>query len=170
MKLLIASDIHGSARAARDIARVFADEQPDYLVVLGDVLNHGPRNPLPPEYDPPQVAEILNGLSDRIIAVRGNCDSEVDQMMLSFPCLAPYALIADEMGAIFCTHGHLYTPDTMPLAGVSLFMSGHTHVKVDEMRADGLHVLNPGSCALPKDGPVRTLALYENSHTRFVEL
>ncbi|HAM16504.1 MAG TPA: phosphodiesterase [Eggerthellaceae bacterium] len=163
MKLLIASDIHGSATWCERLMECFAREQPDQLVLLGDLLYHGPRNPLPEGYDPPQVAEMLNALADRIVAVRGNCDAEVDQMVLSFPCLADYALVLDGATRLYCTHGHLATPDDPPaLPAGTIFLSGHTHVKADEVR-NGVRFVNPGSIALPKDG-THSYALYDNGN------
>lgn len=154
MKLVIASDIHGSAEAAKRLAARIEREQPDRIVLLGDLLYHGPRNPLPDGYDPMAVAGILNGWKDRIVAVRGNCDSEVDQMVLDFPCRSDYALIEVEGHLLYATHGHVpgATPDDLPtLARGSAFLSGHTHVKRLELR-DGIVMLNPGSTSLPKDG------------------
>lgn len=123
-------------------------------MLLGDLLYHGPRNPLPERYDPMEVARILNGWSERIVAVRGNCDSEVDQMVLSFPCRADYALVEADGHLLYLTHGHLpgNAPDNMPaLAAGSAFLSGHTHVKLLETK-EGVALVNPGSTSLPKDG------------------
>lgn len=159
MKFVIASDIHGSATWCEKLVRVIENEAPDQIILLGDLLYHGPRNPLPDGYAPADVAVMLNALADRILAVRGNCDSEVDQMMLDFPCLADYALVCDGTRKLFCTHGHVHEPDNPPrLAPGSWFLSGHTHVKVDEER-DGIRFINPGSVALPKDDS-HSFALY----------
>lgn len=153
MKLAIASDIHGSAFWCRKLMDALEAEAPDKLVLLGDLLYHGPRNPLPQGYAPKEVAAMLNGAKERIVAVRGNCDSEVDQMVLEFPCLADYAIVLDENArTLFCTHGHVHMPDNPPaLPAGSVFLSGHTHVKVLAER-DGLLFVNPGSVSLPKDG------------------
>lgn len=162
MKLLIASDLHGSAAAVRALAAHIDRESPDRILLLGDVLYHGPRNDLPEGYAPREVAAILNGLASRIIAVRGNCDAEVDQMMLEFPCLADYALIEADGRLLYCTHGHLpgKQPDDLPsLPAGSAFLSGHTHVKVLEERG-GITLLNPGSTSIPKDGQA-SFALYK---------
>ena len=107
MRYLIASDIHGALPAAEMLVARFREEGADRLLLLGDLLYHGPRNPLPEGYAPAQVAKLLNGLADRITAVRGNCDSEVDQMVLNFPCLGDYALVVDERTTLLLTHGHL---------------------------------------------------------------
>lgn len=154
MNILFASDIHGSAAAARKLAEHVESFQPDRIVLLGDLLYHGPRNPLPQGYGPKEVAEVLNGFADRVMAVRGNCDAEVDQWMLNFPCLAEYALLADGPSTFFLTHGHrpgLTPPDDLPpLAPGTVFVSGHTHVKVLKREGD-IVFLNPGSISLPKD-------------------
>lgn len=163
MKLLIASDIHGSADAAIAIADRVKAEKPDRIVLLGDLLYHGPRNPLPAGYDPMRVAGILNGWKDRIVAVRGNCDSEVDQMVLEFSCRSDYTLVEADGHLLHLSHGHLpgNAPDDLPpLPEGSAFVSGHTHVKKLE-RSGGVLLVNPGSPSLPKDG-VPSYALYEN--------
>lgn len=151
MKLMIASDIHGSFYYTKKIAEIFSSEQADRLVLLGDLLYHGPRNPLPKDYAPSQVFELLNTMKDKILAVRGNCDSEVDQMVLSFPILADYtALFVDGIN-IFATHGHLFSEDNLPpLQKNDVLIHGHTHVRVLEKRKD-YTVINPGSVSLPKD-------------------
>lgn len=153
MNLLIASDIHGSAFFMRQLAHRIEAEDPDKVILLGDLLYHGPRNALPRDYDPQEVAATLNGMAGRIIAVRGNCEAEVDQMVLDFPCMADYTTIAVDGGRVlFATHGHLWNPNALPaLQGIDAFLYGHTHVKRLESR-DGLLILNPGSASLPKDG------------------
>lgn len=170
MKLLIASDVHGSAFWCEKLMDALESEAPDKIILLGDLLYHGPRNPLPEGYEPPAVARMLNGVKERIVAVRGNCDSEVDQMVLEFPCLADYAIVLDERArTLFCTHGHVHTPDAPPaLPAGSAFLSGHTHVKTNEVR-DGITFLNPGSVSLPKDG-THSYAVYENGRFGLKEL
>ena len=161
MKLLFASDIHGSARWCRVLMEAIESETPDTVVLLGDLLYHGPRNPLPEGHDPKEVARMLNDLADRIIAVRGNCEAEVDQVMLDFPCMADYVLIYDGAHELFCTHGHLFDPEHMPpMAADASFVSGHTHVQRNEL-VSGHRVVNPGSVALPKDG-IHGYALYQD--------
>ena len=161
MKLLFASDIHGSAYWCDKVLEAFEEHQADRLVLLGDLLYHGPRNSLPGGHNPHAVADLLNLYADKIIAVRGNCDAEVDQMMLDFPCMADYALIVTpENTTIFATHGHIYSPHNHPKLGEhAYFVSGHTHIKVLEER-DGIQYVNPGSAALPKDGS-HSYALYD---------
>lgn len=158
VKLLIASDLHGAAPAVQALASRIEAEAPERIVLLGDLLYHGPRNDLPQGYAPKEVISVLNGLADRIVAVRGNCDAEVDQMVLDFPCMADYALIEMDGHELYLTHGHL---DLAPrLTPRSALLSGHTHVKVLEKREGVLHV-NPGSTSIPKDG-TSSYAVYEN--------
>ena len=151
MKLMFVSDIHGSSHwldRALDKAR---EEQPDQIVLLGDYLYHGPRNPLPDGYDPQRVANTLNRHKHNIVAVRGNCDAEVDQMLLEFPMMADYAMILHEGRRIYITHGHGFNIDRLPpLQDNDVFIQGHTHIPVAD-RKNGVFVLNPGSIALPKD-------------------
>lgn len=151
MKLFFLSDIHGSIAALNRALAAFETERADYIVSLGDLLYHGPRNPLPEEYNPKEVAATLNGLKDKIITVRGNCDSEVDQMLIEFPILADYTIVLHEGKRIFVTHGHHLSMDNLPaLAKGEVFIQGHTHIPVAEKRGD-IYVLNPGSVALPKE-------------------
>ena len=164
MKLVIASDIHGSAAWCKRLMDVIERESPDNVVLLGDLLYHGPRNPLPDAYAPAEVADMLNGIAERILAVRGNCDAEVDQMVLDFPCMADSTTIFDGTRRLFCTHGHVFDPACPPqLPAGTAFLSGHTHVKVNEER-NGVLFVNPGSVALPKHG-THIYALYENGQS-----
>lgn len=163
MKLLIASDLHGSAPAVRALAARIEAEAPDRIALLGDLLYHGPRNDLPVGYAPKEVIGLLNGLAERIVAVRGNCDAEVDQMVLGFPCMADYALVEADGRLLYLTHGHLpgMSPDDPPsLAPGSALLTGHTHVKTLDER-DGVLYVNPGSTSIPKDGSA-SYAVYEN--------
>lgn len=133
MKLMFASDIHGSLPATERVLELFSASGAQWLVILGDVLNHGPRNALPQGYAPAQVAERLNEQAARIIAVRGNCDSEVDQMLLHFPMTAPWQQILTENQRLFLTHGHLFGPQNMPaLNAGDVLVYGHTHLPVVE--------------------------------------
>ena len=169
MKLLIASDIHGSAFWCRRLLELAEAENPDKLILLGDLLYHGPRNDLPREYAPKQVIPMLSAWKNRILAVRGNCEAEVDQMVLPFPCMADYAELLVDGTTFYLTHGHHHNPDALPpLEAGSIFLSGHTHVKLDRM-VDGVRCLNPGSVSIPKDGSNSCL-LWENGDFRFVEL
>lgn len=152
MKLMFASDIHGSLPATERVLELFSASGAQWLVILGDVLNHGPRNALPEGYAPAQVAERLNELAARIIAVRGNCDSEVDQMLLHFPIIAPWQQILTENQRLFLTHGHLFGPQNMPaLSAGDVLVYGHTHLPVAELQGDVYH-FNPGSVSIPKGG------------------
>lgn len=152
MKLLIASDIHGSAYWCRKLLEVYETEKPDKLVLLGDILYHGPRNDLPREYAPKAVIALLSPLAEKILCVRGNCEAEVDQMVLLFPCMAPYSQLLVEDKTFYLTHGHHENPRNLPrLNPGDVFLSGHTHVKED-IQVEGVRCLNPGSVSIPKDG------------------
>ena len=152
MKLLIASDIHGSAYWCRKLMELIDAENPDKVVLLGDLLYHGPRNDLPREYCPKEVIPMLSSMKEKILAVRGNCEAEVDQMVLPFPCMADYAVLEADGLSMYLTHGHLRGPDQLPpLEQGSVLLSGHTHVKLDEVRS-GIRCINPGSVSIPKDG------------------
>ena len=150
MTLFVCSDIHGDYQAAQRAIEAFERSEAEQLILLGDLINHGPRNPVPSGYDPIAVANLLNTYAESIIAVRGNCDSEVDQALLKFPMLGEYnQLFIGQRRGFFC-HGHTFTPSHLPtLATGSVFASGHTHVPVAE-RVDGYYLLNPGSVAMPR--------------------
>nr|WP_326183793.1 phosphodiesterase [uncultured Oscillibacter sp.] len=162
MKLLIASDLHGSAHYCRLLLEAFRREGADRMVLLGDLLYHGPRNPLPEDYDTKAVTALLNSVADRLLCVRGNCDAEVDQMVLEFPMLADYAFLAVDGPTICATHGHLHGPgDPPPLRQGDFLLCGHTHLPV--CRDCGKFTyLNPGSLALPKDGTPHSYMTLEN--------
>jgi len=165
MGLLIASDIHGSASATKKLVEAFKKEEAEYLVLLGDLLYHGPRNPLPDEYHPASVIERLNPFKEKIIAVRGNCDSEVDQKMLKFPITSDSQTIPLKGSKLFITHGHLFdpTPDLSQtpdhLVEGDIFAFGHVHLPILEVNEKGILVLNPGSVTLPREGHPPTYAL-----------
>ena len=162
MKLLIASDLHGSARYCRALLETFRREQADRLVLLGDLLYHGPRNPLPEEYDTQAVTAMLNTLAEHILCVRGNCDSEVDQMVLSFPVLADYAYLSAAGADLFATHGHLYGPEQLPpLRAGEHLVTRHIHLPV-RRQIGQVTYLNPGSLALPKEGTPHSCMTLEN--------
>ena len=163
MKILIASDIHGDLDSAKRVISAFEEHGCDKLLLLGDLLYHGPRNDLPDTYAPKAVIELLNAYRDRILAVRGNCDTEVDQMVLSFPILADYAYLSVDGLDIFATHGHKFnTTDVPPLRQGEILLHGHTHLLGFEEFGDGNVYINPGSAALPKGGNPRTYMVYEN--------
>ncbi len=162
MKYLIASDIHGSASCCRRLLERFEAEGADRLILLGDILYHGPRNDLPEEYAPKKVLEMLNPLAGRILAVRGNCDTEVDQMVLSFPVLAEYAVLEACGRLIYMTHGHKLggTDAPKPMSG-DILLCGHTHIPACENR-EGVMYLNPGSVSIPKNGSENAYMTLEN--------
>lgn len=151
MKWIVASDIHGSALYCRKLLEAFESAQADRLLLLGDLLYHGPRNALPPEYDPQQVAHMLNAYAASVLCVRGNCEAEVDQMMLTFPVLAEYALLSVKGRLVFATHGHTWNNAHLPpLQPQDVLLHGHTHIPACE-QADTHLYLNPGSVSLPKE-------------------
>ena len=163
MKLLIASDIHGDLESLELVLGAFKDENADKLLLLGDLLYHGPRNDLPKTYAPKAVIELLNANREVILTVRGNCDTEVDQMVLNFPILSDYAYLELDGLSVFATHGHRHNTATPPpLRPGEILLHGHTHVlKCEKFGNDNLY-LNPGSAALPKEGNPRTYMIYEN--------
>ena len=151
MKIMIASDIHGSARWCRALLEARLREKPDKLLLLGDILYHGPRNDLPDEYNPKEVAAMLNAIRSGILCVRGNCDAEIDQVVLEFPIMADYCLLYAGGRPVFATHGHLYNEDSLPpLTPGTVLLHGHTHVQVCREHEDYIYV-NPGSVSIPKE-------------------
>ena len=151
MKIMIASDLHGSSKYCRALLDAHACERPDKLLLLGDLLYHGPRNNLPDEYDTRAVAQMLNAVRDELMCVRGNCDCDVDQMVLEFPILADYALLYAGGRMIFATHGHHYNLSALPpLQPGDILLHGHTHVPAWEPFGDGNLCCNPGSVSIPK--------------------
>lgn len=160
MKWMIASDIHGSAYYCRKLLDCYESEQVNRMLLLGDILYHGPRNDLPRGYDPKAVIELLNALKQDILCVRGNCDTEVDQMVLSFPILADYAILTEKDRMIFATHGHHFHEDALPpLHKGDILLHGHTHVPKCTEHTDYCY-MNPGSVSIPK----------ENSHHGYMTL
>ena len=151
MKYMIASDIHGSAKYCREMLEAYKKEQPDKLILLGDILYHGPRNDLPAEYAPKEVIAMLNPLAGELLCVRGNCEAEVDQMVLDFPVLADYAVFYVGGKMIFATHGHLYGEKNPPkLHGDDVLLCGHTHVPA-HTQYENYRYINPGSVSIPKE-------------------
>ncbi len=163
MKLLIASDIHGDAQSAQILINAFEKNECDKILLLGDILYHGPRNDLPGRYAPKEVIALLNGYKDKILSVRGNCDTEVDQMVLEFPVLADYAVLSLDGLSIYATHGHNYNTKTPPpLAAGDILLHGHTHVIRAEKFGNDNTYINPGSITLPKENCPRSYAIYED--------
>lgn len=164
MKLMFISDIHGSLYYLEKALLRYEKEMPDQLIILGDLLYHGPRNPLPMNYNPVEVLNKLNAIKDKIICVRGNCDGEVDQMVLEFPILAEYSIVLFEGKKIFATHGHKYNGDNLPpLANGDIIIHGHTHIPVAE-KVDNIYILNPGSISLPKQNTPNTYGVLESNN------
>lgn len=170
MKLLIASDLHGSAFYTRKLIEAIKKEQPDRILLLGDLLYHGPRNDLPAEYAPKQVIGMLSPLADRLLCVRGNCEAEVDQMVLPFPVLADYAWLEINGICIFATHGHHYgEQNPPPLAKGSVLLCGHTHVPAWNDHGGFLY-LNPGSISIPKEDSAHGYMTLEERTFRWKDL
>lgn len=163
MKILFFSDVHGSPESVALLLDRIARFAPDHLVLLGDALYHGPRNPLRPDYAPPAVVEQLNSLKSRITAVRGNCDSEVDQMLLEFPIMADYSTLLAGNRRFFLTHGHLWNPgNPPPLEPGNVLACGHTHIPLLERGKHGIIAFNPGSISLPKGGSDPAYGVFED--------
>lgn len=160
MKYLLVSDIHGSLPALEKTLEFYHQQKCDMLCILGDILNYGPRNSLPEGLNPKAIAERLNGMANQIIAIRGNCDSEVDQMLLEFPILSDYVLIADNGLRLFLTHGHIYNEEKKPKGYHDYFFYGHTHLWKLEKQNQTV-ICNTGSITFPKGGNVATFATYE---------
>ena len=163
MKIFVASDIHGDSKACEDIIAKFNEERADQLLLLGDILYHGPRNDLPGSYKPKEVIRLLNAMKDKIVGLRGNCDAEVDQMVLEFPIMAEYTYIISGDVIIYATHGHHANPYERPaLPDNAVFISGHTHVAMDKV-IDGMRCMNPGSPSLPKEDSKPSYIIIEDS-------
>ena len=170
MKLMIASDLHGSARWTRSLLEAHRRESPEQLLLLGDLLYHGPRNDLPDEYNPKAVLAMLNGVADQLLCIRGNCDAEVDQMVLDFPILADYAVFWWAGRRIYATHGHRFSEEHPPkLRPGDILLCGHTHVP----RCTSHTVFtywNPGSVSIPKEQSPHGYLLLEDRTARWKDL
>ncbi len=162
MKLFFASDIHGSALYCRKMLDAYDRESAEKLILLGDILYHGPRNDLPDGHAPKQVIPMLNAVKEQILCVRGNCDCEVDQMVLEFPVLAEYAVIFADGHTFFLSHGHHHNPSALPpLKKGDVLINGHTHI-LCAGETDGIHCINVGSVSLPKENKPHSYMVYEN--------
>ena len=162
MKILIASDIHGSAYYCKKLIEAFENEKAERLMLLGDILYHGPRNDLPRDYAPKEVIAMLSELKDKIFCVRGNCDTEVDQMVLPFPILADYCVMPIGEHILYATHGHNYNPEKLPpLQKGDILINGHTHIPVCEER-NGIVFMNCGSVSIPKENSPHSYITFEN--------
>jgi len=162
MKLMIASDIHGSAYYCEKMINAYKEEKADKLLLLGDLLYHGPRNDLPKEYDPKKVISMLNDIADEILCVRGNCEAEVDQMVLNFPVMAEYCILYLENRMIFATHGHKFNEENLPsLKKGDILLNGHTHIP-KFTKHENYYYINPGSVSIPKRGSNHGYIILEN--------
>lgn len=167
-RLLICSDIHGDARSTELLLEAFEQSGAERLIILGDILYHGPRNDLPAGYAPKRVIELLNPYADKILAVRGNCDAEVDQMVLSFPILAEYAFLELDGLRILATHGHRINKDNASLLRRGdILLHGHTHVPTVEGFGEDNYYINCGSASIPKENSPKSYILYENRSFSF---
>lgn len=162
MKLFFTSDLHGALGQTQKVIDKYLTSDADMLVLLGDLLNHGPRNSVPDDYDPAAVATLLNQYQEKVISVRGNCDSEVDQMLIEFPILSDYHMILLQNGQrIFLTHGHIYNEEVHPKLSVGdIIAYGHTHLPV-AYEKEGLYMFNPGSITFPKGGNEPSYGIYD---------
>ena len=165
MKMVIASDIHGSAAWCKKLLDAYKKERAEKLLLLGDILYHGPRNPLPDGYNPKEVVELLSAVKEQIICVRGNCDSEVDQRVLPFPITNDYAAVFADGVNIYLSHGHREVP---PLGADDVYITGHTHVPLNENC--GYTHLNPGSVSLPKENSAHGYILFDGGKFYFKTL
>ena len=171
MKWMIASDLHGSAYYCRKMLEAFEREEADRLFLLGDLLYHGPRNDLPREYAPKEVIPLLNEKKEKLLCVRGNCDAEVDQMVLEFPVLADYAVLPVGRRLIYATHGHIYHVKNLPpLAPGDVLLHGHTHVPAWTEFGQGNLYLNPGSVSIPKENSPHSYMTLEENTMQWKEL
>ena len=171
MKWMIASDLHGSAYYCRKMLEAFEREGADRLFLLGDLLYHGPRNDLPREYAPKEVIPLLNGKKEKLLCVRGNCDAEVDQMVLEFPVLADYAVLPVGQRLIYATHGHIYHVKNLPpLAPGDVLLHGHTHVPAWTEFGQGNLYLNPDSVSIPKEDSPHSYMTLEGNTMQWKEL
>jgi len=169
MKYMILSDIHGSYDDLKKAINIFEEEKMDRIILLGDLLYHGPRNPLPIGYSPKDVVELLNQYKSKIMAVRGNCDAEVDQMVLDFPIRADYLECYLDGHRFFITHGHLYNEEELPLINEGdILMYGHFHKPIAKKK-NGIYIFNPSSLSLPKEG-VKSFGVYKNHELKIVSL
>ncbi len=172
MKLLIASDIHGAAGYCRDLLAAWDREGADRLLLLGDLLYHGPRNDLPPDYAPKEVIALLNARKNQIFCVRGNCDTEVDQMVLEFPVLADYAVLTAGNRLLYATHGHVYnTAHLPPLQPGDILLHGRTPVSPPG-RCSGriICISTPARSPSPRQAPPHSYMTLENGVFTWKEL
>lgn len=179
MKYLVVSDIHGSLSGAEALEESFQYHNADAILSLGDILYHGPRNDLPEDYTPKKVIEIIKKYTEEIITVRGNCDGEVDEMVLGFPILSTTNYFFLGKHKVCMSHGHVFGPDHLPpLAKDDIFLSGHTHIPTAYQNENDIYLLNPGSISLPKENHPRSYAvldetsftIYKLDHTEYMHI
>ncbi|MBP5159162.1 MAG: phosphodiesterase [Lachnospiraceae bacterium] len=171
MKWMIASDIHGSAFYCRKMLDAFEASGAERLVLLGDLLYHGPRNDLPKDYAPKEVIAMLNAKKDRILCVRGNCEAEVDQMVLDFPVMSDMMILSMDGRVVYATHGHIYNRENPPkLCRGDVLLCGHTHIPACEKFGEENLYLNPGSVSIPKNGSAHSYIMMEDGEFLFKEL
>ena len=169
-KMLIASDLHGSASYCHRLLERIEAEQPDRVLLLGDLLYHGPRNALPEEYNPPLVISMLDSIKEKLLCVRGNCDAEVDQLVLHFPIMADYAVLTLGERTVYATHGHVYgEQNPPPLCAGDILLCGHTHVPCCHVHETYTY-MNPGSAAIPKEDSCHSYMLWENNAFTWYDL
>ena len=170
-RFMIASDLHGDAVSAEKLIARYRESGAQRLILLGDLLYHGPRNDLPAAYAPKRVIELLNGMAEELLCVRGNCDTEVDAMVLKFPILADYAYVTNGDVSVFATHGHKfdrYAPP--PLGRGEILLHGHTHVSGAWKFGEDNLCLNPGSVSIPKEDTPRGFIIWEGRRFDFYAL
>lgn len=171
MKLMIASDIHGDAECLERLIELYKSSGAEKLILLGDLLYHGPRNDLPSGYAPKRAIELLNSIKSELLCVRGNCDTEVDQMVLDFPILAEYALIVNDGIEILATHGHnINMTNSKSLKKGTVLLHGHTHIPAATPFGDDNVYINPGSVSIPKENSPKSYLLLENGVFSFRRL
>lgn len=164
MKYMIASDIHGSAYYCSKMKEAYQKEEAERIILLGDLLYHGPRNDLPKDYAPKEVIQILNSIKEEVLCVRGNCEAEVDQMVLEFPVMAEYMIWNLEKHMVFATHGHIHNEQNLPpLKEGDILLHGHTHIQAIEKRGC-YYYLNPGSVSIPKGGNQHSYMIYVDGY------
>lgn len=164
MKIMIASDIHGSLKYCNKLIDSYRREKCEKLMLLGDILYHGPRNDLPEEYNPKGVTALLNDMADEVLCVRGNCEAEVDEMVLSFPVLAEYAFFYHKERMFFLTHGHKMNPDNLPkIKNGDVLFNGHTHISKIQLLDSGIIYANPGSVSIPKENTPRGYMIVDDA-------
>lgn len=170
MKLMIASDVHGSARWCERLLDMYRNSGAERMLLLGDLLYHGPRNDLPEEYAPKKVIELLNGMKESLFCVRGNCEAEVDQMVLKFPVMADYCVLPLEGRIFYATHGHIHGEDNPPpLKSGDYLLCGHTHIPAFNVH-DGYTYVNCGSVSIPKNGTPHSSLLLDGRLLRWIDL